>query len=107
MHNHDTALVIGLWVLVALVAAWIGFDEHRKARARRAVTVEHETLRIATPDDLDALLQDPDVPPIVKAIAAQAAHDAGICGCDQPHDQDGELTDTDLDWLESQRGERR
>ncbi|MGN6413757.1 hypothetical protein [Flexivirga sp.] len=105
MHNHDTALVITLWVLFVLVAAWIGFDHHRKTR--RSVTVERETIRIATRDDLDALLQDPDVPPIVKAIAVQAAHDAGICGCDQPYDQDGELTDTDLDWLESQRGDRR
>lgn len=90
-------------LIVLLLAMWMILRASRERASAPEPPVEVETIRLATPADMRAFLQDPDIPPVVKGIVAQAAHDAGLCGCDV-FDRDGQLTETDVEWLHSQQG---
>lgn len=111
MTNHDVALVIALWVLVLIV--WGAVILHdRMQRPEPDVEAPEPELepesepryRPCTRDELTAIAHNPNAPAVIRYMAATQLHNNGWCTCGQPYNQDAELTDTDIDWLNSQGG---
>lgn len=105
------AAALTLWAAVLLVVAYIiATERRRKAQLHDAepnVEPEQEPeprYRPCTRDELNELFRNPLTPPVIRVMAAAQLHRNGWCSCHDPYDQDGQLTDTDLDWLEAQDG---
>lgn len=109
MRNHDTALAL---VIIGLaLTCWAASAIGKRRQKRRLMRIIRDTPQVMpvqqwdlrTRADYTALIRNPAAPISIKVLAASIAHQRGWCTCN-PYNQHAELTATDIDWLESQRG---
>lgn len=106
--STDAKLVTALWVLVLII--WGAITLHDR-RQRTEVEAEPEVEAVPEPryrpctrDELTAIAHNPGAPAVIRYMAATQLHANGWCDCEQPYDQDAQLTDEDEAWLASQDG---
>lgn len=77
----------------ATIAAWMRLE---LSRDPQAFDPAPHILTLDGPDDLDAILADPDIPPGLRLYLLLLAHELQWCSCYRG------VTDADEAWLHSQ-----